>query len=450
MNKEIKLLIQICKTNKKEFSAEELAAFLNLKYVQGVYSYIRRLQNNNLLYKKSKGSYYLNDSSEKVKIIRFLISVLGSDAEVLFTIHAKNVLEKFSINPILKSGDLPHYSLTVIKDIAKKTRIIYSVPQGKEHVYFIRSWDEPTKKLLAFFNIALKFDEEEYKHTIIKSFSESVPFQKHVPDEKSAQLAELNIKKYLESADLIIDKLKNLESYDIKIVDIITDKKKKDLAKNPFEITHKIADWKIKYIYNTDRIEGNALTMDEVRTILTVGSEFIKKEKKDVLETTNSRTALENIFDTNNELAAEFVKKLHMATQQGIDSDAGEFKKEENCIVTSSGELIDTTTPAKFVEERMDMLIKWYGENKNHIHPFVLASVVHNQFVFIHPFNDGNGRVARLLFNFVLIKNGYFPVIFYNDQKQAYYSALRQTHNGDMKPFVLLCADLYRTQIEYF
>ena len=80
----------------------------------------------------------------------------------------------------------------------------------------------------------------------------------------------------------------------------------------------------------------------------------------------------------------------------------------------------------------------------------VLATVVHNQFVYIHPFNDGNGRVARLLFNFILIKKGFFPIIFYNDEKQKYYSYLRSAKSGDIKQFVSYVLELYRTQLEEF
>ena len=176
----------------------------------------------------------------------------------------------------------------------------------------------------------------------------------------------------------------------------------------------------------------------------------IRKEKKDILETINSRTALDNIFDTSHELTVEFVKKLHNSVQQGISPLAGKWKEKDNCIIDDSGVLVDTTTPPQFVEERMTDLVKWYGKNKTAFHPLVLATIVHNQFVYIHPFDDGNGRVARLLFNFVLIKHGYFPVVIYNDEKQKYYSALRQSKSGDIKPFLMLTADLYRHQLDLF
>lgn len=446
MNKALHLLIKICETNKQEFLVDELASFLNLKFTQGVYPYIKKLMP---ITKKEKGIYQLDETDNKVKIIKFLQNIYGKHTEDLLSIHTQRILEKFSKKPILKSTDLPYHNLRHIKNIARKTKLVHVTKEGSIDVYFIRTWEEPVQKILQFFNIRLDFDEEEYKHHVIKFYSAFTGTQAHLKTQKDIELAKLNMKYYLNKNDFILDKLKNTNINELSILKIITANKIKQLT-NPFEITRKINDWKIKYVYNTDKIEGNALTYEEVRTALTEGIEGIRKEKKDILETLNSRTALDNIFDTTNELTAEFIKKLHRSVQQGISPIAGSWKKEDNCITDDSGTLIDTTTPAKFVEERILDLISWYNKNKIKFHPIIVASIIHNQFVYIHPFDDGNGRVARLLFNFILIKNGYFPIIFFNDEKQKYYSALRQCKNGDIKPFAILSSDLYRTQLELF
>src|SRR3989344_4144498 len=222
---------------------------------------------------------------------------------------------------------------------------------------------------------------------------------------------------YLEGKDFILNKLKNIESTETAILDILTKEKLKRFT-NPFEITKKINEWKIKYVYNTDKIEGNTLTFEEVTAGLTKGWEGVKKEKKDILETENSKKAIENIFDTAHELTLDFIKLLHSITQQGIDENAGSYKTEENCIIDSNGTLVDNTTP--------------------------------KQFVYIHPFSDGNGRVSRLLLNFILIKHAFFPVIIYNDEKHKYYSALRQSKDGDIKLSMIFLSDIYRTQLELF
>lgn len=449
MNKEIKLLIYACATNRNEFRADELAALLNLKFTEGIYPYVKRLQKQALLIKQDKGTYAINENDEKVKTIRFLQNIYNKYTDELLSIHTKRILEKFSKKPILKATDLPYHNLKQVKDIVRKTKLIHVTKEGSIDVYFIRSWEEPVKRILNFFNLNLDFDEEEYKHHIIKAYSAFTGTQSHLKTEKDIELAKRNLQYYLEKKDFILDRLKNTEHPELTVIDIVTENKLKSFT-NPFEITRKINDWKIKYIYNTDKIEGNSLTYEEVKTALTIGTEGIRRKKKDILETLNSRTALDNIFDTANELNVEFIKKLHRSVQQGISSMAGNWKHEDNCIVDDSGTLIDTTTPARFVEQRTVEMVEWFSKNHSNYHPVVLASIMHNQFVYIHPFDDGNGRVARLIFNFILIKKGYFPIIFYNDEKHKYYSALRQSKEGDMKPFMMYCSDLYRTQLEMF
>src|SRR3989339_2044196 len=171
MNKEIQLLIKICRTDKSEFNPDELAALLNLKFREGVYPYLTKLEEQSFLAKESRGTYKLNESHEKVKIIKFLLNLFGNNADILFSIHTKRILERFSANPVLKASQLPQHNLKKIKDIARKTRIIHTTKEGNSDIYFIRSWDEPVKKLLLFFDISLTFDEEEYKHLIMKTYS---------------------------------------------------------------------------------------------------------------------------------------------------------------------------------------------------------------------------------------------------------------------------------------
>lgn len=451
MNKEIKILINMCSKNKQSYTPEELSTFLKLKYKEGVYPYLNKLQRNNFIIKAERGEYVLNNSNPKIVDMKFIVNIFGEDSETLFTVHTKKILEKFSIEPVLRTNQLPYHNLKIIKDIAKKTRIIYSTHEGNINFYFLRTWEEPTRRLLDFFDIKLQFDEDDFKNKVVKSFSAFTTKQKDINNlQNEKEKEQENLSYYLEGKDFILNKLKEVDFPVLNALKIITDKKKEEFANNPFEITRKINEWKMKYIYNTDKIEGNALSMEEVRSILSIGAESIMKEKKEVLETVNSRTALDNIFDTSNVLNIDFIKKLHLATQIGIDSNAGNFKIEEVVVTDNNYELIDRTTPIKFTVERMNILTEWYARNKNKLHPLVLASIFHNQFVYIHPFHDGNGRVARLLFNFILIKHGYFPIIFYNDDKHRYYNYLRSAKNGEIKSFVYYCLELYREQLEIF
>ena len=71
-------------------------------------------------------------------------------------------------------------------------------------------------------------------------------------------------------------------------------------------------------------------------------------------------------------------------------------------------------------------LVSWYNKNKNKYHPIVLACVVHNQFETIHPFQDGNGRVGRLLLNYMLLKNNYPPINISLEDRAEYYASLQE------------------------
>ncbi|MDD5254311.1 MAG: Fic family protein [Candidatus Nanoarchaeia archaeon] len=450
MNKEIQLIIEMIAGDKQSYTSNELASFLNLKYTNGVYPYLKKLSDKELIHKIFKGDYSLNIHHNKIKDIKFVVTIFGKPAGILFTNESKKILQKFCKNPIIPKNQITRENLTTIKKIAEKTKVIHAVKEkGKEEDYFIACWEEPAKRVLDFFDIKLDFDEEEFKHTVIKYYSSIKNTSSPFDDETQKQLKRLNMETYLGNRDFILNKIKQYEFSFLDNVRNLTNSKNKQFT-NPFCITSKITDWKMKYIYNTDKIEGNPLSMQDVRTILTVGSLSVEQDSKAVLETVNSRTALDNIFETSNELNIDFIKKLHLATQQGIDELAGGYKDKENCITDNEGTLIDTTTPVEFVEKRMDELLSWYDKNKSKLHPFVLAIIFHNQFVYIHPFNDGNGRVARLLLNFILIKNAYFPIIFYNDEKSKYYTYIRSSKTGDIKDFVSYILNLYRVQLEEF
>jgi Fic family protein len=83
----------------------------------------------------------------------------------------------------------------------------------------------------------------------------------------------------------------------------------------------------------------------------------------------------------------------------------------------------------------MDLLLKWYNENKNKLHPLVLGAVFHHKFEKIHPFFDGNGRTGRMLFNYILIKNNYPPIIIHRKTRTGYLEALKTADKSNLIKF---------------
>ena len=127
----------------------------------------------------------------------------------------------------------------------------------------------------------------------------------------------------------------------------------------------------------------------------------------------------------------------------------GEFKKLPNSPTRPDGKLHEYCPPEQ-VESELDNLIEWYGHyqnDKDRYHPLLVAAWLHHCFTQIHPFPDGNGRVARTLLTWHLVREGYLPVVVKRDDRETYIRALANADRGDLVPFVDLLAGLQKKDI---
>ncbi|MBS3061059.1 MAG: Fic family protein [Candidatus Diapherotrites archaeon] len=178
------------------------------------------------------------------------------------------------------------------------------------------------------------------------------------------------------------------------------------------------------FVFNTNSIEGSTLTPKEVELLL---EENISPNRPldDVLEAKGAQKTIEYIKNHNGELAEELIKQLHQRYfQETKPYIAGQYKTRQNRI---KGSEFDVTPPHE-VPEQMKQLIQEYHRLKKELHPLELAAWVHWKFVSIHPFQDGNGRIARLLMNLVLHKNHYGMIDIKTKEKQAYFKALEKSN----------------------
>lgn len=182
----------------------------------------------------------------------------------------------------------------------------------------------------------------------------------------------------------------------------------------------------VSFVYNTNAIEGNTLTLEETAEILEGQLMEHKKEERDVKEVENMKECIDFLFDYNGEFTEDFILKLHYIEQKGIMSDAGKYR---NVDVRVGNYLCPHHSE---IQKLMSEFIYWYSEAKSKLHPFELASLVHLKSVRIHPFRDGNGRMARLLMNFVLLKANCPLLNIFNDKKTLYYLVL-QKYDFDRK-----------------
>ena len=196
----------------------------------------------------------------------------------------------------------------------------------------------------------------------------------------------------------------------------------------------------LNWTYNSNAIEGNTLTLRETKVVLegiTIGGKSVKEH----LEALNHKEAilfLEDLVNGNTELLEWNIKNLHALILKGIDNqNAGKYRQEK--VVISGA----TQKPVDYVQvpEKMEKLILEYDEGQQ-FHPLIRAALLHGEFVFIHPFVDGNGRTARLLMNFEAMKSGYLPIIIRAEERTRYYDALdKAMANHDYTDFVKLIVE---------
>lgn len=179
-----------------------------------------------------------------------------------------------------------------------------------------------------------------------------------------------------------------------------------------------ILDW----TYNSNAIEGNTLTLRETKVVLegiTIGGKLVSEH----LEVINHKEAiifLENLVNKKAEINEWDIKSLHQLILKEIDNkNAGKYRLYN---VRISGATQVPCDYLKVPEEMEKLIIKKEGW-KNY-HPIIRSALLHGEFVFIHPFVDGNGRTARLLMNFEAMKDGYLPIIIRKEDRTKYYDAL--------------------------
>ena len=199
-------------------------------------------------------------------------------------------------------------------------------------------------------------------------------------------------------------------------------------------------DFQIKYIYNSNAIEGNTLTLHETKVVLegiTIGGKTLR-EHFEVINHAEAILYIENMVKNKEELSEYAIKSIHSLILKNIDNDNAGRYRNQNVIISGAEHIPPSHI---LVQEKMEEFINWY-KSCNNMHPVLKAAKVHVDFVGIHPFIDGNGRVSRLIMNLELLKSGYQAVSIRNDKKSAYYEALDYAHcHNDYSLFYNLIAE---------
>lgn len=210
--------------------------------------------------------------------------------------------------------------------------------------------------------------------------------------------------------------------------------------------------FRLKTVYNSNGIEGNQLTIGETKLVIQEGLTITGKPLKDSVEAKNLADALdyfEELAQREGEPLTEHdVRQIHQLILKDIDSRiAGNYR---SVFVKISGSSFTPPDPAR-IAEMMAEFGAWLGSHsvpRVDLDPVIAACVAHAWFVYIHPFQDGNGRTARILLNLLLIRNGYPLSIVTKDDRQRYYNALETSQEGgDLTPFIQLVLETIEESI---
>ena len=283
---------------------------------------------------------------------------------------------------------------TYLKFIKKSTfmgkKFVY-----KEHIGKSVSSMTTEKYLLENLNKITK-EELKFKLVFLKSINKELSHNEKLPAEIEEKAIKINnikeIKKYPESVEI---------------------------------------DFAIKFIFNSNNIEGSKIPEEVVKKIIETGN-LSYKNKNEAREALNAIDAFEYLKDFNFNLAS--IKRLYyLSTNKLLMENNNPYPKGFKKVDLVVGD--STTTSPSEVKKELEELIKWYKENKGKIHPLILAYEFHLEYEKIHPFRDANGRTGRLILNKILIQNGYPPMIVYKENKEKYFNAIKQAREGRKKKY---------------
>lgn len=214
--------------------------------------------------------------------------------------------------------------------------------------------------------------------------------------------------------------------------------------------------FRLDFNYNSNHLEGNTLTYGHTQILLKSGDVVGKYNMRELQEMKAHDLALKIIReaaeDSDFTLTQKFIKEINEIIlvepfyNDAITADGkrtqklitpGQYKKTANSVLMANGEMFFYPSPEE-TPALMSDLIDWYeNESKEQqLHPAYLAALFHYKFVRIHPFDDSNGRTARLVMNYILLKNDYAPLVIESIDKKNYLIALNEADSGNIEAFV--------------
>lgn len=203
--------------------------------------------------------------------------------------------------------------------------------------------------------------------------------------------------------------------------------------------------YKVDLTYSSNAIEGYTYTLSETKILIEDGLTAGGRPLKDAYAVIGHAKAYDYMFELmhNSVLTQEDIFFMHKLLENSLENNsaAGEYRKHAVFITGSRY----SVAPVSEIETKMNELYAYLQENKE-INSILLAGQFHKEFVFIHPFGDGNGRIARLGMNTLLIQRGYTPLIIHPVLRHEYIQALEQARVNDSNFLTFIARCEYESQ----
>jgi len=206
--------------------------------------------------------------------------------------------------------------------------------------------------------------------------------------------------------------------------------------------------YRIGMTYSSNAIEGNSLTDTETKVVLEDGITIGGKPLRDHYEASGHSDAFDFLYKIakKQELTEAAVKKFHQLFYHRIDAEsAGKYRKIKIFVTDAEHSFPNYDQ----VPQLMKKFILSIQELRGKKHPVELAAIAHKDFVNIHPFVDGNGRVARLLMNLILLQEGYNIALISPVLRVQYLQAIKKSYRDDRDFIKFIAAAVYETQKDY-
>ncbi len=217
-----------------------------------------------------------------------------------------------------------------------------------------------------------------------------------------------------------------------------------------------------EWTYHSNAIEGSSLSLGETIFFLREGLTVEGRPLKDFLDARNHAQAIDLLHEwiaEDRPLSEGLLKEVNALLLAGVTSTPaidtfgrpvakpatpGAYKQLPNTVLQADGTLHQYVDPLQVAGE-MEYLCRWVGAHLATDHPVLTAALAHYNLVRIHPFDDGNGRGARILMNLILLKRRYPAAVIQREHRRRYIEALGQADDGQLAPFVAFIANALNT-----